>query len=75
MSLSAGLILAAAAAASASVQGAPPPRRVELAQARVEATILPAVIVRQSEGPVKGGEQAPRHQVSRRGNTVLIEYQ
>ena len=74
MSLSATLILAAAAA-SAPGQAVPSSRGIEIAEARVTAEILPAVIVRQASGPEAAGIQAPRHQLSRRGNTVLVEYQ
>jgi len=39
------------------------------------AEILPAAIVRQASGPEPSGDHAPRFQLSRRGNTVLVEYQ
>ena len=72
MSLSAALALAAAAAAASHDAR---PSRVDLAEARVVAQILPVAIVRQSSGPEPAGERGPRHQLSRRGNTVLVEYQ
>lgn len=74
MSLSAALVLAAGAA-SAPGQEAPPSRGVEIAEARVAARILPAAIVRQASGPEAAASRAPRHQLSRRGNTVLVEFQ
>ena len=72
MSLSAALILAAAAP---SVQGEPVSHGPVLAQARVVATILPAVVVRQGRGLEQVSANTPRHQLSRRGNTVLVEFQ
>lgn len=75
MSPSATLILAAAAAAAAPAQDAPPARGVVLAEARATARILPAAIVRRVSGPQPAGEGTPRHQLSRRGNTVLVEFQ
>ena len=74
MSLSATLVMAAAAAATPAPE-APPPRGVELVEARVTARILPAAVVRQATGPEPAGESRPRHQLSRHGNTVLVEYQ
>ena len=74
MSLSATLALAAAAA-SAPAQAAPPARGVQLASAQVTVQILAPAIVRQASGPEAAGDRAPRHQLSRRGNTVLVEYQ
>jgi hypothetical protein len=73
MSLSA--LFLAAAAASAPGQDARPARGVEMAEVRVTARILPAAIVRQSSGPEPAGSRAPNHQLSRRGDTVLVEYQ
>ena len=65
MSLSAALLLAAAAAAP-----------VQYAEsARATAQILPAAIVRQASGFQQGGDAAPRHQLSRRGNTIQVEFQ
>ena len=72
MSLSAALFLAAAAP---SVQGEPVSHGPVRAEARVMATILPAVIVRQDRGVEQASANAPRHQLSRRGNTVLVEFQ
>jgi hypothetical protein len=73
MSLSAALVLAAAAAAP--VQHAAPSHGVVLAQARATAQILPAAIVRQASGLQQATGDAPRHQLSRHGNTVLIEFE
>jgi hypothetical protein len=73
MSLSAALLLAAAAAAP--VQDAAPSRGVVLAEARVTVRILPAAAVRQADGLQQGGETAPRAQLSRRGNTILAEFE
>jgi hypothetical protein len=71
MSLSAALGLAAAAAAPA--QHAGPAPRVVLATVRAE--ILPSAAVRQASGFQPGSETAPRPQISRRGRTVLVEFQ
>jgi len=65
----------AAAVASAPAPDAPPARGVVLAQARARVQILPAAAVRQGSGPEPAGDNAPRHQLSRRGNTVLVEFQ
>ncbi len=73
MSLSAALVLAAAAAAP--VQQPAPSRGVELVQAGVTAQILPTAIVRQATGLQPGDDTAPRPQLSRRGNTILVEFQ
>ena len=73
MSLSAALVLAAAAAAP--VQDAGPSRGVVLAEARVTAQILASASVRQAGGLQGGRDAAPRHQLSRRGNTILVEFQ
>jgi hypothetical protein len=72
MSLSAALVLAAAAA-SAPAQAAGPAQRVVLATARAE--ILPSVAVRQASGLQPSSATAPRPQISRRGRTVLFEFQ
>jgi len=72
MSLSAALALAAAAATP--VHDAGPSHGAVLAEARVTAQILPSAAVRQADG-LQGGETAPRHQLSRRGNTILVEFQ
>lgn len=71
MSLSAALVLAAVVAAP--VQQAAPPPRVVLAGVRAE--ILPSAAVRQASGLQPGSETAPRPQISRRGRTVLIEFE
>lgn len=71
MSLSAALVLAATAAAPA--QHAAPSHPLVLATARAE--IVPAAIVRQASGLQPGSETAPRPQVSRRGRTILVEFQ
>jgi len=73
MSFSAALVLAAAAAAP--VPQAEPSRGVVLADARVTAQILSAVIVRQASGLQRGNDAPPRAQISRRGNTILAEFQ
>jgi len=74
VSLSATFFLAAAAA-SVPAQGAQTSRGAELAEARVTAQILPAAIVRQASGPEPSGDRGPRHQLTRRGKTVLVEFQ
>jgi len=73
MSLSAALVLAATAAAP--VQDAAPPRGAVLAEARVTVRVLPAAAVRQANGLQRGSETAPRAQLSRRGNTILAEFE
>jgi len=72
MSLSAALFLAAAAP---SVQGEHVSRGPVLAEARVVATILSAAVVHQDRGPDRANTNTPLHQLSRRGNTVLVEFQ
>ena len=73
MSLSAALVLAAAAAAPVQAPG--PSRGVVLVRANVTAQILPAAIVRQASGLEQRGETAPRPQLSRRGRTILVEFE
>ena len=73
MSLSAALVLAATAAAP--VQDPAPPHGVVFAEARVTARILPSAIVRQVDGLQWNSDVAPRHQLSRRGRIILIEFQ
>ena len=73
MSLSAALVLAASV--PASVPAAETPHRVVLATATVSATILPSAAVRQASGPVIDSDNQPRHQLTRRGRTVLVEFQ
>ena len=74
MSFAAALILAAATAT------APPPAApergsgVQLATGQVRATIVRPVIVRQSSG-VQEDRDGPAPHISRRGQTVLIEFQ
>ena len=72
MSLSAALFLAAA---TPSIQGEPASHGPVLAEVRVAATILPAAIVRQDRGLDQASPGTPRHQLTRRGNTVLVEFQ
>ena len=72
MSLSAALILAAAAPA---VQGEAVSHGVVLAEARVAATILPPVSVRQGRGLEHVDINTPRHQITRKGNRILVEFQ
>jgi hypothetical protein len=73
MSLSAALVLAVAAATP--VQDTEPAHGVVLTEARVSAEILPSASVRQASGLQRGDDAAPRHQLSRRGNTILVEFQ
>ncbi len=73
MSLAAALVLAAAIPASA-----PPPETthgVVLVRASATATILPSAAVRQASGLVQSDDSQPRPQISRRGRTVLVEFQ
>lgn len=74
MSLSASFFLAAAAT-SVPAQDAQSTRGTELAEARVTVQILSAAIVRQSSGPEPPGDRGPRHQLTRRGKTVMVEFQ
>jgi hypothetical protein len=73
MSLSAALVLAASV--PASVPAVEAPHRVVLARAGISATILPSAAVRQASGPVITSNIQPRHQLSRRGRTVLVEFE
>jgi hypothetical protein len=73
MSLSAAFVLAAAAAAPA--QHTEPAHRIVLAEARVTAVILPSAIVRQASGWQRDDDTAPRPRLSRRGSTILVEFQ
>jgi hypothetical protein len=73
--MSRSAIALAAAAAVASAQGEPPSRGVVLAEARATARILPAAAVRQASGLERNGAEARQHQLSRRGNTILVEFQ
>jgi hypothetical protein len=77
MSLSAALVLAAAAAApvQAPVHQGGPPRGGALAQASVTVQILPSAAVRQASGFQPGNATDPRPQISRRGRTILVEFQ
>ena len=72
MSIAAALILAAATAS------APPPAAqgggVQLARVEVRATIVKAAVVRQASG-WQQGRDAPKPQITRRGPTVLVEFQ
>ena len=51
------------------------PRGVQIAVAQVQARILQPAIVRQATGPDQADRRAPAPQISRRGRTVLVEYQ
>ena len=70
----AALVLAAAAALGAGGDRAEP-RGVQSAVAQVQARILQPAIVRQATGPDQADRRAPAPQISRRGRTVLVEYQ
>ena len=70
MSIAAFLTLAAAAT-SATPQ---PEAGVQIAEARVQVTIVRAAVVRQATGPEIAPETAPP-QISRRDGKVLVEYQ
>lgn len=73
MSLAAALILAAATAAVPAPE-ATSGRGAQLASAQARATIVSAVIVRQASG-LQESRDMPRPQISRRGRTVLVEFQ
>ena len=69
--------LAALALAAAAASAAPGPderRGVELAGAQVQAQIERAAIVRQASG-LQHDERGPRPQITRRGRTVLVEFE
>ena len=72
MSIAAALILAAATASP------PPPAAqgsgVRLASVEVRATIVKAAVVRQASGWQRD-DDAPTPQITRRGPTVLVEFQ
>ena len=72
MSLAGALVLAAAAAAS----GAPSPagQGPEILSAEVRAQIVRPAIVRQASG-LEQGRDMPAPQISRRGGTILVEFQ
>ena len=74
MNLAAALILAAATAS------APPPAEpgagsgVQVATAQARATIVTAVVVRQSTGLRDDGD-GPVPRITRRGQAILVEFQ
>jgi hypothetical protein len=69
MSFAAALILAAATAS------APPPAPgVQLASAEARATIVKPAVVRQASG-VQHDPDGPVPQVTRRGPTILVEFE
>jgi hypothetical protein len=74
MSLSASFFLAAAAT-SGPGHDAQATRGTELAEVRVTARILPVAVVRQSSGPEPPGDRGPRHQLTQRGKTILVEFE
>jgi hypothetical protein len=71
MSLAGVLILAASAATGA---GSSAGQGVEILSAQVRAEIVRPAIVRQASG-LEQGREMPAPQISRRGGTVLIEFQ
>ncbi len=71
MSLATALILAAATATAPAPEGG---SGVQLATAQARATIVKAVVVRQASG-VEQDDEAPARQITRRGATILIEFQ
>ena len=75
MSAFAALLIAAAATAAAPAP-APPSggSGVQVVSAQVRATIVKAVAVRQSSG-LEQQADVPVPQITRRGTTVLVEFQ
>lgn len=71
MSLFGVLILAAAATAGGSGSGG---QGVQIVSAQVQAEILRPAIVRQASG-LEERRDAPASQISRRGRTILVEFQ
>ena len=70
------LLIIAAAPSTAGADGdRVEPRGVQIASAQVQARILRPAIVRQASGPRLEGRDGPAPQISRRGGTVLVEYQ
>jgi hypothetical protein len=67
----AALLIAAAATTAA---GTGEERGVQLASAQVRAAIVRPAIVRQASG-LEQGDEAPVPQISRRGRTILIEFE
>ena len=74
MSLAAALILAAATASASPPEAPGGGSGVQLATAQVRATIVKAVVVRQASG-IEQDRDAPTPQISRRGQTVLVEFE
>lgn len=73
MSFPAVLAIAAAATTVGAVPAAQE-RGIQLAAAQVHAVILRPAIVRQASG-VQEDREGPAPQITRRGRTVLAEYQ
>jgi hypothetical protein len=73
-SFAALIIAAAATSVAGSGDAASSGRGVELASAQVQAQILRPAIVRQASGLQHDGN-GPTAQISRRGQTVLVEFQ
>jgi hypothetical protein len=71
MNLFAALLLTAAATAGTSEADG---RGVQVASAQARATIVRAVAVRQASG-LQRDDDAPAPQITRRGRTVLVEFQ
>lgn len=69
------LIVAVAPSTGGSERDRPEPRSVQIASAQVQVRILRPAIVRQTSGPRLEGRDGPAPQISRRGGTVLVEYQ
>jgi hypothetical protein len=70
----AALVLAVAAVTAGADDGATAGRGVQLAGAQVEARIVRPAIVRQASG-LQRDEDGPIPQLSRRGRTVLVEFE
>jgi len=71
MSLAGALVLAAAVATGGGSSGG---QGVEILSAEVRAEIVRPAIVRQASG-LEHGRDMPAPQISRRGGTVLVEFQ
>lgn len=71
MTLLASVLLTAAATAGAAQAE---PSRPQVVTAEARATIVRAVVVRQASG-VQEDRDGPAPQISRRGGTILVEFQ
>jgi hypothetical protein len=74
MSLATALILAAATASAPAPAAPSGGSGVQLVSAQARATIVEAVVVRQASG-IEPDWDGPAPGISRRGRTILVEFQ